>query len=568
VKTREKAVLVALLAFFAARTLFLIFDKSETTDEVSFHAVNGYAYLVTRDFRMSPATPPLAREWMALPWLLARPAFHTDKPSWEAADSVPFAVEFFYGENRGSARLLLALSRLMVWVLAMGLAAAVFAWGRALFGTGAGLLGLGFLAFCPTTAAHSALATVDVPAALFYFLTAAFLYAALERPSGPRFPAAAAAALGLGLAVKYTAVLLVPVFLVLCVRRAGWARGLGWTAAALGVALGVVWAAYFFETKPLLAGVPRVDEKIGYITRISDALTFGNAGARDFFTRTALNVPVPLASWLLGLAGIARSHQADYLHFFRGEWIQGGVWYHYLFAFAVKTPLGFLAALAARALVRRGAADLYLLLPAGVLFAATLFDTTGVGIRYLLPALPLLFVWAGGLWPAPGEAPPPVSAPSAPRSARNGVAETGGGEAAAAARRAACGFLLGAHALSSLGQFGSPIAYFNALAGGPREGHRFLRYSDLDWGQELRNLGRYARREGIPEVRTYLFGTTDAAFHGIREARADDSDFRAPRPAVYAISANYFDRFEWTKGLEPTARIGHAIFVYDMRKSR
>ena len=89
--------------------------------------VNGYVYLKTHDYRMSPANPPLIRQWMALPWLAIRPKLDLEKRSWKEADSVPFAREFFYKDNRAIADRLLFSSRFMVLLLGVLLGWVIYA---------------------------------------------------------------------------------------------------------------------------------------------------------------------------------------------------------------------------------------------------------------------------------------------------------------------------------------------------------------------------------------------------------------------------------------------------------
>ena len=58
-----------LLLVFFIQGVILIEKTSPTADEISFNMVNGYTYLKTHDYRMTPANPALIREWMALTWL-------------------------------------------------------------------------------------------------------------------------------------------------------------------------------------------------------------------------------------------------------------------------------------------------------------------------------------------------------------------------------------------------------------------------------------------------------------------------------------------------------------------
>jgi len=544
----HKFVIGFLLVIFSFLVFHLIDDKSPTTDEVSFHMVNGYTYLKTRDFRMSPATPSLGREWMALPWLIMNPKLDLEGEDWAEGESVPFAVKFFYSDNRDMAELLLYSSRFMVYLLAFVLGIGIFCWSKKLYGATAGLVSLTLYVFSPTILGHSAIATVDIGVTLFYFGAIYYLYLDNEKSPEPVFSWKAAVCLGLGLATKYTIVLLCPVILLLLVMRMEWWKGLISFTAMMGIVFLVLWPAYLFEFKPLLENVPRLDEKIAYIGQISDFFMGGNAQIREQLIYAAQNWPIPFASWILGFAGILRSHSADYLHYFMGEWTQKGIWYHYLFSFAAKTTIAFLVLIVLRLLTlryypdgRKNRAHLYLLLPVIILVVTTFFDSTGVGIRYLLPVFPFLFVWAGGLWIA---------------------AE---GKRYHSYVKLACIILLVSHVGSSLLQFPDSIAYFNGLVGGPKNGYKYVRGSDVDWGQELKNLAEYAEDKNINRMKTYLFGTRDESFYGIPSIKVEEDEFISPADEVYAISTFNIQHFEWTQHIEPVDRIGNAIFVYDFR---
>jgi len=535
----------ALFLAFAAQCFFLIYDKSPTTDEVSFHTVNGYAYLKTRDFRMSPATPPLVREWVAVPWLWMKPVLNLSGSSWREADSVPFAVEFFYGHNRERSDKLLRTARFFAWLLAAGMGWVVYRWARTIYGRTASLVALGLFAFSPTIVGHSALAAADVGPALFYLL-AIYLLFENDRHDSSRFPWGAALALGCALASKYTAVLLLPVIGVLLWQKRGLRRATWTLAGMLAVAFLVTWATYFFEFKPLLEGVPRVPEKIEMIEGIASKLSGGSAAVSAAAVRMAQETPIPLSSWILGFGGIARSHRDTYLHYFGGVWTEEGIWNHYLISFLFKTTVAFLLFLVWRGLasfrksgLKWGPENAYLLLPVAILFFVTLFDSTGVGMRYLIPAMPFLFVWISGL------------AVGATRR-----------------RKKILVVLVVLHAASSLSQFPNNIAFFNILAGGPQGGYRWLRGSDHDWGGEMKSLKRWVDKNNVQSIKTSLFGTRDESFYDLPSTQAQSVDFEVPSADWYAISVNYLDQFKWTRAVKPVARVGNAIFIYDMRNTQ
>ena len=130
---------------------------------------------------------------------------------------------------------------------------------------------------------------------------------------------------------------------------------------------------------------------------------------------------------------------------------------------------------------------------------------------------------------------------------------------------------------SSLSVYPHNLAYFNELAGGPRNGPRHLLDSNIDWGQDLYFLKRWAddHTEARPLYLSY-FGMFDAAaiypvLRPIGEAKVNDG----PRPGWYAVSVNtvygyslgglqrepvttytYFQRFE------PVDYAGYSIYIY------
>jgi hypothetical protein len=123
------------------------------------------------------------------------------------------------------------------------------------------------------------------------------------------------------------------------------------------------------------------------------------------------------------------------------------------------------------------------------------------------------------------------------------------------------------------------LAYFNALAGGSRNGYRWLIDSNVDWGQELLRLRAYMQRRGITQVRLAYFGRVAPEVYGIDYQVIQGS----LQPAVYVVSASYLmgrpyylydhgalywmprNSFTTFQHYEPTAVIGHSLFVFDLR---
>jgi hypothetical protein len=129
------------------------------------------------------------------------------------------------------------------------------------------------------------------------------------------------------------------------------------------------------------------------------------------------------------------------------------------------------------------------------------------------------------------------------------------------------------------------LAYFNELVGGPDSGWKYLVDSNLDWGQDLKGLSEYLKKEGNPEITLSYFGTADPSAYGIRyqalgiislPERKGQIDPSAPMRDILAISATnlqgvyYYqhDFFHWLKDLPIKKKIGYTIFVYDIKNTK
>jgi tetratricopeptide (TPR) repeat protein len=230
-------------------------------------------------------------------------------------------------------------------------------------------------------------------------------------------------------------------------------------------------------------------------------------------------------------------------------------------AIAVKTPVAtlILILIGLYFIARRridGTTALFLLLPPVVYLLFAVAARLNIGHRHILQIYPFLFVLAGAaaakLWHA----------------ARQGKAAT-----------AALGvWLVGA----AVYIHPNHLAYFNELAGGPKNGYRVLVDSNLDWGQDLKALKSFLDAKGIGKVYLSYFGTGDPCLYHIdftaipgippRPKACAEAKSAGPAPDYFVISAttrfltrNYF---EWLASYQPIAQVGYSLFVYDLRGNR
>ncbi len=321
------------------------------------------------------------------------------------------------------------------------------------------------------------------------------------------------------------------------------------------------------------------------------------------------SVPVPLPrQYIMGIDAIAEHvNRASPPTWMRGEFYEDKdkVWWFYLYGLLVKMPLGtwLLLLLAACLRCRNLAAtqradatqqvthgiaealpgeassssdmrdiiaepgarniravwwfdDLVLLLPAFLILVFVSWVTRTQLLRYVLPALPFIFIWMGQVfvWAQHG------------RWWRKGIVWG-----------AVCWSVL-----SSLSVYPHSMAYCNEAAGGAANGHYHLLWCSYDWGQDL-----YFFRDWVaanPQA-TPLY----VRCHGLQDSQlAEISGLPVPEdgpePGWYAISAGRLLETQWSRPArdsaspaihpltyvklfqqrQPTDRVAYSIFIYHL----
>ena len=590
--------LAILMLAHAALVVHAAWRSSVTIDEFA-HVPAGVSYWQTGTFALYHHNPPLAKLLAALPVLASHPAVDYDH-AWararahgEPVSQVEFGDDFM---RANAARYfdLFRRARLPFVLLSIFGMALVFRWGRDLGGDGGGLLAAALWAFEPNLIAHAGLATTDLTATVLFFWTIGSLRRCRVDPSAPRIALAGIVA-GMALLTKFTALMLLPLgaLLAFLPPRESARRRRAVLLVPL-IALFVLNLGYLFEG----TGRP-----LGSFPFLSPALTKPRTGGaiphresrfyrmlfeqrQNRFDGTWLGrIPAPVpGEYLLGLD--EQAFEADpglpgggYAVSLRGEIRRGGWWWYDPYALLIKVPLPvwglllFAAAVAASwpAARRRVPEEIAWAAPAAVLLVL-MSTMTGLdlGVRYLLPILPFLFVGIARL------AHPEVTA----RLGRPGVV--------------AIGMALVWLAAGTLRVHPHELSYFNEAAGGPAGGARHLLDSNIDWGQDLLELRRVLHREGVAgSIGLAYFGAVDPALAGIdfrlppRDPRvvpaghAVDSDRLPLQPGLYAISVNFLyglphrvlapdgtsvmsdeNAFAYFRRLTPFARAGYSIALF------
>ena len=525
---------VALLLIYAYLQLSSLAVTSITLDEPS-HLVSGYAFLTRGDTRIKLNGPMLPNLIGALPLLLQPDLKLTppDDPMWAANDHNGLSDEFVW-RNTVSPFRLIYLARFPYLAIGWLLGALIFRWAKERGGAWAGVGALTLFVFDPNLLAHSRFVMTDfVPTAV----TCVALYAldrALRQPRRRKWLIIAGSALGLALAAKFSLIMLAVsaclllAFNHLAAKDQPLAARLRAFAVRffclMAIAVFTVWGVYFFQIGPVEPGGRPVPAP-GFWREWQSAQYY-------------LTQPWP--NYLFGATSTT------------------GWWYYFPIALLVKTPLPILMLFVfagARTLIKRtGRTDAICLVPLALIFGSLLFSANNLGYRYLLPLLPVSFIY--------------ISRSLSP-SLRPSVIWS-----------LLLWLILGTLAISPY-----TLTYFNELAGGPERGRFILSDSNIDWGQDLVGLKNYVEQNHLDRVKLSYFGIahptaydlTTEALPPVRTAMNDQGAWwlktyypADPAPGVYAISvANlmggiWIDRAAYTffRARSPDTTIGNSIYLY------
>ena len=186
-------------------------------------------------------------------------------------------------------------------------------------------------------------------------------------------------------------------------------------------------------------------------------------------------------------------------------------------------------------------------------FAATFLNKINIGIRYILPVYPFLYLFTA-------------------LAVAYVAAENLKRKAAALSLVAALALY---HMVSSWVTYPSYISYFNEFIGSSRKADTYLIDSNLDWGQDLKRLGMWVNDNNIPYINVIYFGGGEPAYYLGARANILRTVPLPIRPGYYAVSRHLYRLSSYSKGkkgmidLEAYFRnagyvstIGNSIYIF------
>ena len=545
----------AILAIAGALEVRSAMGETQTWDE-GIHIVAGYSYLKLGDYSWNVEHPPLVKIVSALPLALMGLAAQPYEADGKRKDQVRYGIDFLYKNRRDADSILLAARSANI-LLTLLFACAVAWWTRRRYGPEAGLAAATLCAFDPNLMAHGRYVTTDFPVTVFFFFACVLWVEYLEKAS-PRRLLAAAAALGLALITKFSAVLLLPALAIL--YAACWIR----RPREFPVRRAALAAATLTATVVLMVAVVYWPETVRCwrtnVPRLSTLVVRGNpTGEILFYLGRKLHLPAH--AYLYGLNAVADHNAGGHSGYLLGMRSETGWWYYFPVVFAVKSTMAALGA----ALLLLGAGlwqawrrqwvspmVLGLAVPPVLYFVFSMTSGINIGMRHILPVYPFLYVGVAG-WLATRA------------NRRPGV------------------YVLAALAALQIGECAriTPdyLAFFNELAGGPGRGPEYLVDSNIDWGQDVKKLGLWLdAHAGNRRARVYYFGNAQMRYYKIDEmgypGPLDQKGWDAideycvanvtPLEGVY-VPLNDLARLRLR---QPVAKIGWSMYVYDLRKPK
>lgn len=500
--------LTVFLSIMNARNDSMIYDEDA-------HIPAGYSYLKTFDMRLNPEHPPLLKDLSAIPLLFINPALDTTKDFWEQNpnDAQWNSGKSFLFNSGNDPDQIIFWSRLPIILIFVLLSLFIFFWTKEIAGIGAGLLAFTLFTFDPNILGHNHYVTTDLGIAAFITFVFYYFLKFLKNPNRKNVWL-----LGLFLALvqltKFSSVLIFPVFgLILIIYaiaklarhpkdtnlkfRLNNLRKYIWKfIIAFAISIAIVWIAYFLST----FNMP--EEKLPQI--VDHYFTKGDAmsvnAKKAIISLNENPILRPMAIYLFGVFRVFQRVAGGNVIYFFGQISTHGFFSYFPVVFLLKTPLTTLAlifsALAIalynlfkrlrvdskverfgsfsyvytrlRSFVRTRTTESLLLLFIFIYCLTSITGRLNIGLRHLFPIFPFIYILvAKTIFSFLKKIKPRIE------------------------KRLAYGIVIVLATVlifETIAVYPNYMSYFNSLAGGSKNGYRYVTDSNADWGQDLKRL--------------------------------------------------------------------------------
>jgi hypothetical protein len=627
-----------ILAVILSTSFILMFDasrqESAIMDELA-HIPAGYGYIAKLDGRLNPEHPPLVKIIAALPLAFQHLNFPTDSTAWKTDVNGQWMMgaQFFY-ESGNDADKLIQWARLGPILLTLLLSILVFAWSKTLMGSWWALIPTALTAFSPSILAHGHYVTTDVGASLGFIL-AIYFFGRFMLHTTKKNLTYAGIAYGIAQLLKFSAILLIPLFVFLIaafvfvkafnhrvslLAKLGHfikygLQYLGYLAGIFAVGYALVYLVYIpltvnYPAEKQTSDTTAILTSFGGVNGVIPPCEIKKPGMRCLaqldIAMTKHSVTRPFAQYMLGVLMVIQRATGGNTGYFLGEVSNAGWWYYFPVVFFYKEPIPSLILIGFAFLlglwtflknfrspstlkdrlftyVNLNFAEFSMLSFIVLYWAYSMKSPLNIGIRHILPTIPLMYILATGRikqWTR-------QEFDFSHGLLRNVLTAIVGIVKSSFKTGIVLFFVVWYIAESFLA---GPyfISYFNELAGGPQDGYRKVTDSNYDWGQDLKRLAAFTEQHKIDKIAVNYFGGGSPKYYLGDKAVDWNSAMGNPKQEGiewFAISINNLqssigtmragltrkpeDEYSWLLKVKdpykPDARAGTSIFIYHLQ---
>ncbi|MCR4322925.1 MAG: glycosyltransferase family 39 protein, partial [Candidatus Azambacteria bacterium] len=545
---------------------------------------------------INPEHPPLLKDISGLPLLFLDLNFPETSAAWQTDLNGQWKLgELFLYESGNNPDQILFWARLGPMLLTILFGFLLFRFGKEWFGSRVALLALTLFALSPALLAHGKYVTTDVAAAFGFFLAIAYFIRYLYAQNRHNL-IAAGIAFGVAQALKFSLVLLVPLFIGFIILWAfahhgerSWKDVLApfWRLlmrAALIFTIGyvvIIWPLYQIHVWNYPAGPATQAERQEIVAsklslcRDLDTVKIPVSQYRDtvcnlktfrprviaetFIWMSDKPILRPYAQYALGVLMVGQRAVGGNTTYFLGEVARDAWWYYFPVVYLLKEPLAMhilsLAALlillgALRASVLKNRLtelrkrvtsftktyfiEIVLAIFVAFYWTSSIAANLNIGIRHVIPTFPFVFLLVSRIILGHLRKKPDFAFTLEPGMMKQLISFY----VRKAWKYVVLFIIIAWYVISVLMHYPYYITYFNELAGGPTQGFKYVADSNLDWGQDLKRLVQFTNENNIDTIRVHYFGGGSPQYY-LGDKFVPWWSSRGPESGWYAISATF-----------------------------
>ena len=520
----KKYLIYLIILLFIFITVFSSFKKSSTFDETHYLAL-GKGIIKKHSFQLGSAKlhPPLFFYISSIPFYFVNiPDFIYDI---ENPIKRGQQIIFLFPKD-----IAIRLARLPSIVIAVFLILIFYKWANELYGINTAIILSLFLALSPNIIAHSRLATPDIYLTFGFFTTTYYLWKMLTTKKNIYIFWFSIFAAFTSL-VKYNGLFVIFTSMLIILYYAYKERNFGFAFKSLFILIFILFISFFASYQFHYGNISLHKKSI-----------FPTGGFVDFTT----SIKTPFPEYFEGII-FQKKITKSISFYLNGKFSKNGWFSYYVFAFFYKTPLIYIFLLITSKIIflkyKSPIGFIFITIPPFLFFIAMSLLRINIGLRYILPCYPFMFIFFGIIWK--NLKPLPLKKLISIISIMYII-------------------------LINIYIFPHYLAFFNVLSGGPKNGYKHLIDSNIDWGQDLKSLADYLKKNNIKKINLSYFGTAPPEYYGIKYNLLDPYK---KQKGVCAISVTFYqggylmhkNMYNWLKKEKPISNIGYSILIFKVK---